>query len=61
MKINTKNDKIMEKRRFFIVDDTNENFYVAQFERAEKEVKPELWALKPGEYLPINETRAYTR
>ena len=50
-----------ECRTFFIIDDNSSNFYVGRFTRTQDEVKPELWALEPGEYLAIDTSRAYTR
>ena len=32
-------------------DDLSDKFYVARFTREKKEVKAELWDLKPGQFL----------
>ena len=45
----------MEKRTFLICDDNSENFFVSRFTRTEDQVKPELWALEIGNFLPGSE------
>tara|TARA_R110000803_G_scaffold182509_2_gene244861 strand:+ start:147 stop:323 length:177 start_codon:yes stop_codon:yes gene_type:complete len=41
-----------EKRTFLICDDDSENFFVGRFTRQRGEVKPELWSLKIGQFIP---------
>lgn len=42
----------MEYKTFYLCDDASENFFTGRITRAKHEVKPELWGLKPGDYLP---------
>ena len=42
----------MQTRTFLICDDNSENFFIGRFTRTENEVKPELWNLPIGDFLP---------
>ena len=50
-----------ERRTFLLCDDRHPDYFVARMTRAEDEVKPEIWAIPLGGYLPVDEFRGWSR